>query len=280
VNGILGSLESEEGGLGDVVSGILDSVKTKEFSLDDLFGGMPEEDGEDLDSLVGSIFDEEVMDRSLAEDEELAEDESEAEEAAEEVAAEETSEEAAAEEDISEEVAAEEEASEEVAAAEEEDAAAAEVESEEAAAEEVDAAAAEDEEEFGGHFGLTENMKELTGTLVSALNLDLPETELEGVVTLFSDPSALREQMTDLFEKGAPGAEFLDSLANQQEALASLIDSLKDEDGEYSLSRIAEALKSAKEAEDGDGVVIEGEEISGEELSEYVEKFFSSLGQH
>jgi hypothetical protein len=184
----------------------------------------------------------------------------------------------AAEEDTSEEVAAEEEASEEVAAAEEEDAAAAEVESEEAAAEEVDAAAAEDEEEFGGHFGLTENLKELTGTLVSALNLDLSETELEGVVELFSDPSALKEQMTGLFEKGAPGAEFLDSLENQQEALASIIGSLKDEDGEYSLSRIAEALKSAKEAEDGDGVIIEGEEISREELSEYMEMFLSALG--
>ena len=46
---------------------------------------------------------------------------------------------------------------------------------------------------------------------------------------------------------------------------------------EYSLKEIAKALQSAEEAEDGNGIVIGGEEISGEELSEYVEEFLSDL---
>ena len=187
---------------------------------------MSEKDGEETESLAGSIFDEETMDRGLAED---------------------------AEED------------------EEKTADADEAESE------IDAEDA-DEAESGDSFELTkEDTKKLADAFVSGLDLDLSGDELAGFVDLLSDPGALKETVAGLFEKDAPGAEFLDSLGEQKEELASLIDSLKDEDGEYSLQEIAKALKSAEAAEDGKGIVIGGEEISGEELSEYVEEFLNDL---
>ena len=236
LSGIFGSLESEAGSLSDVVNEILGSFTSKDFSLDDLFGGLSEKDGEETESLAGSIFDEETKDRGLAED---------------------------AEE--------EEEKTADADEAEEESADADEAESE------IDAEDA-DEAESGDSFELTkEDPKKLADAFVSGLDLDLSGDELAGFVDLLSDPGALKETVAGLFEKDAPGAEFLDSLGEQKEELASLIDSLKDEDGEYSLLEIAKALKSAEAAEDGKGIVIGGEEISGEELSEYVEEFLNDL---
>ena len=246
LSGIFGSLESEAGSLSDVVNEILGSFTSKDFSLDDLFGGLSEKDGEETESLAGSIFDEETMDRGLAED------------------AEEEEEKTAGADEAEEESADADEAESEIDAA---DADEAEEESEDA-----------DEAESGDSFELTkEDPKKLADAFVSGLDLDLSGDELAGFVDLLSDPGALKETVAGLFEKDAPGAEFLDSLGEQKEELASLIDSLKDEDGEYSLQEIAKALKSAEAAEDGKGIVIGGEEISGEELSEYVEEFLNDL---
>ena len=225
LSGIFDSLESEGGSLSDAVNEILGSFTSKDFSLDDLFGGWSEEDGEDAESLAGSIFDEAAMDRGLTDE---AEPEIEA-------------------------------------------AAADEAESETEAAD-------ADEAESGDSLELMkEDLGKLADAFVSGLNLDLSGDELAGFVDLLSDPDAFKETVAGLFEKDGPGAEFLDSLGEQKEELASLIDSLKDEDGEYSLKEIAKALQSAEEAEDGNGIVIGGEEISGEELSEYVEEFLSDL---
>ena len=237
LGGILGPLESEESSLTDVVNEILGSFTSKDFSLDDLFGGLTEEDGEETESLAGSIFDEDAMDRGLADESEPEIEAADADESEPEVEA--------ADADESEP--------------------------------EIEAADA-DEAESGDSFNLTkEDLEELADAFVSGLDLDLSGDELAGFVDLLSDPGELKDTVAGLFEKDAPGAEFLDSLGEQKEELASLIDSLKDEDGEYSLQEIAKALKSAEEAEDGKGIIIGGEEISGEELSEYVEEFLNGL---
>jgi hypothetical protein len=246
LNGVLDALKSEESSIGDAVSGILSSLESEESSLGDVVNGILDSFRSkefSPDDVYGGMSEEADEDMGgligrIFSDDFMDSSLDEYEESAE-------YESEAAEESIEEEAAEEE----------------------------------EEEEESDEHAGfIGDHLKELTGAFISGLNLDLSQDEQEDAVELFSDSNTLKDLMADLFAKDAPGTEFLDSLSEQKEGLASLIDSLKDEDGGYSLGKIAKALKSATQAEDGEGVVIEGVEISNEELSEYVEMFFHSLG--
>lgn len=116
------------------------------------------------------------------------------------------------------------------------------------------------------------------GALAQGLGLgDLSQEDLAGLAGMLENPEALKEMLTGLFSKDGLGTSILDLLGSDDNAIGSVVKSLKGEDGTYDVDKIMESIGNVVEKDHS--IVINGTEISEEDIQSAVEKvmgFFMS----
>jgi hypothetical protein len=101
--------------------------------------------------------------------------------------------------------------------------------------------------------------------------------QVEAMVTeLASNPEEVTSLIGSLFKEGGIGAALLDMVGSTDETFAGIVDNMKDDSGEYSLDRMAEALDSIEVNDEG--VSIDGQEISQEEIEKSVNQLLEAFG--
>ena len=105
------------------------------------------------------------------------------------------------------------------------------------------------------------------------VTLDEVETMINGLV---SNPDEVTALVSSLFKEGGIGASVLDLVGSTDDTISGIVDSMKDDSGEYSLDRMAEAFGSVEVNDEG--ISIEGQEISAEEIENTVNQLLEAFG--
>ena len=101
--------------------------------------------------------------------------------------------------------------------------------------------------------------------------------EVEGMITeLVSNPDEVTALVSSLFKEGGIGASVLDLVGSTDDTISGIVDSMKDDSGEYSLDRMAEAFGSVEVNDEG--ISIDGQEISAEEIENTVNQLLEAFG--
>ena len=101
--------------------------------------------------------------------------------------------------------------------------------------------------------------------------------EVEGMITeLVSNPDEVTALVSSLFKEGGIGASVLDLVGSTGDTISGIVDSMKDDSGEYSLDRMAEAFGSVEVNDEG--ISIDGQEISAEEIENTVNQLLEAFG--
>lgn len=107
------------------------------------------------------------------------------------------------------------------------------------------------------------------------LGLDLSKGDLAGIVEALSDPET-SEMLSGLLAKDGPGTMILDLISSEDNAIGTVLGALKSEDGGYDIEKVIKSLEGAEEKEDS--IVIDGTEISAEEINEAITGVLGMLG--
>ena len=105
------------------------------------------------------------------------------------------------------------------------------------------------------------------------VTLDEVETMINGLV---SNPDEVTALVSSLFKEGGIGASVLDLVGSTDDTISGIVDSMKDDSGEYSLDRMAEAFGSVEVNDEG--ISIDGQEISAEEIENTVNQLLEAFG--
>ena len=105
------------------------------------------------------------------------------------------------------------------------------------------------------------------------VTMDEVETMINGLV---SNPDEVTALVSSLFKEGGIGASVLDLVGSTDDTISGVVDSMKDDSGEYSLDRMAEAFGSVEVNDEG--ISIEGQEISAEEIENTVNQLLEAFG--
>ena len=105
------------------------------------------------------------------------------------------------------------------------------------------------------------------------VTMDEVETMINGLV---SNPDEVTALVSSLFKEGGIGASVLDLVGSTDDTISGIVDSMKDDSGEYSLDRMAEAFGSVEVNDEG--ISIEGQEISAEEIENTVNQLLEAFG--
>ena len=122
---------------------------------------------------------------------------------------------------------------------------------------------------------LTDGSVDIKG-LLEGFGVKVSDEDIAAITSALSNPEALKEMVSGLFAKDGIGASILDMLGGKGGALGKVLDSLKGSDGGYDVDKLAKSLEGAEE-KDG-SVVINGTEITEEELSQAVTDVLGTLG--
>ena len=96
---------------------------------------------------------------------------------------------------------------------------------------------------------------------------DLSKEDLAGVIAVLKDPESLKGMLDGLFAKDGLGTTILDKLGSDDNAIGSVVKSLKGADGTYDVEKIEQIMESVGNAvENGSGIVINGTELSAEDI--------------
>ena len=127
-----------------------------------------------------------------------------------------------------------------------------------------------------GSLGLDDLAGQLTGgdgsldlgaLLQEAALGDLSKEDLAGVIAVLKDPESLKGMLDGLFAKDGLGTTILDKLGSDDNAIGSVVKSLKGADGTYDVEKIEQIMESVGNAvENGSGIVINGTELSAEDI--------------
>ena len=127
-----------------------------------------------------------------------------------------------------------------------------------------------------GSLGLDDLAGQLTGgdgsldlgaLLQKAALGDLSKEDLAGVIAALKDPESLKGMLDGLFAKDGLGTTILDKLGSDDNAIGSVVKSLKGADGTYDVEKIEQIMESVGNAvENGSGIVINGTELSAEDI--------------
>ena len=105
------------------------------------------------------------------------------------------------------------------------------------------------------------------------VTMDEVETMINGLV---SNPDEVTALVSSLFKEGGIGASVLDLVGSTDDTISGIVDSMKDDSGEYSLDRMAEAFGSVEVNDEG--ISIDGQEISAEEIENTVNQLLEAFG--
>ena len=105
------------------------------------------------------------------------------------------------------------------------------------------------------------------------VTMDEVETMINGLV---SNPDEVTALVSSLFKEGGIGASVLDLVGSTDDTISGIVDSMEDDSGEYSLDRMAEAFGSVEVNDEG--ISIEGQEISAEEIENTVNQLLEAFG--
>ena len=101
--------------------------------------------------------------------------------------------------------------------------------------------------------------------------------EVEGMITeLVSNPDEVTALVSSLFKEGGIGASVLDLVGSTGDTISGIVDSMKDDSGDYSLDRMTEAFGSVEVNDEG--ISINGQEISAEEIENTVNQLLEAFG--
>ena len=101
--------------------------------------------------------------------------------------------------------------------------------------------------------------------------------EVEGMITeLVSNPDEVTALVSSLFKEGGIGASVLDLVGSTGDTISGIVDSMKDDSGDYSLDRMTEAFGSVEVNDEG--ISIDGQEISAEEIENTVNQLLEAFG--
>lgn len=101
--------------------------------------------------------------------------------------------------------------------------------------------------------------------------------EVEGMITeLVSNPDEVTALVSSLFKEGGIGASVLDLVGSTGDTMSGIVDSMKDDSGDYSLDRMTEAFGSVEVNDEG--ISIDGQEISAEEIENTVNQLLEAFG--
>jgi hypothetical protein len=117
-----------------------------------------------------------------------------------------------------------------------------------------------------------ESVKELAG----ALGIEMSDEEAHDLVELANDPEAEDKLVAKLFAKGGICAAILDSIGSKGGAIGTVIESMKNEDGDYDVEKITTSMEEAEEKENS--IVINGTEITQDDLAAAIEDVMTMLG--
>ena len=120
-------------------------------------------------------------------------------------------------------------------------------------------------------------LEDAIGIVLGRIAGDGAEADLGTLVQMFSDPEALKDKLSDFFAKGGLGAMILDRIASRDGILATVVNSLKGEDGGYDVEKLMNSLENATQ-KDG-SLVIDGTEVPEEELEDAVAQALDVLDQ-
>ena len=120
-------------------------------------------------------------------------------------------------------------------------------------------------------------LEDAIGIVLGRIAGDGAEVDLGTLVKMFSDPEALKDKLSDFFAKGGLGAMILDRIASRDGILATVVNSLKGEDGGYDVEKLMNSLENATQ-KDG-SLVIDGTEVPEEELEDAVAQALDVLDQ-
>ena len=120
-------------------------------------------------------------------------------------------------------------------------------------------------------------LEDAIGIVLGRIAGDGAEADLGTLVQMFSDPEALKDRLSDFFAKGGLGAMILDRIASRDGILATVVNSLKGEDGGYDVEKLMNSLENATQ-KDG-SLVIDGTEVPEEELEDAVAQALDVLDQ-
>ena len=101
--------------------------------------------------------------------------------------------------------------------------------------------------------------------------------EVEGMITeLVSNPDEVTALVSSLFKEGGIGASVLDLVGSTGDTISGIVDSMKDDSGDYSLDRMTEAFGSVEVNDEG--ISIDGQEISAVEIENTVNQLLEAFG--
>ena len=120
-------------------------------------------------------------------------------------------------------------------------------------------------------------LEDAIGIVLGRIAGDGAEADLGTLVQMFSDPEALKDKLSVFFAKGGLGAMILDRIASRDGILATVVNSLKGEDGGYDVEKLMNSLENATQ-KDG-SLVIDGTEVPEEELEDAVAQALDVLDQ-
>ena len=101
--------------------------------------------------------------------------------------------------------------------------------------------------------------------------------EVEGMITeLVSNPDEVTALVSSLFKEGGIGASVLDLVGSTGDTISGIVDSMKDDSGDYSLDRMTEAFGSVEVNDEG--ISIDGQKISAEEIENTVNQLLEAFG--
>ena len=101
--------------------------------------------------------------------------------------------------------------------------------------------------------------------------------EVEGMINeLISNPDEVTALVSSLFKEGGIGASVLDLAGSTGDTISGIISSMKDDSGDYSLDRMAEAFGSVEVNDEG--ISIDGQKISAEEIENTVNQLLEAFG--
>jgi hypothetical protein len=101
--------------------------------------------------------------------------------------------------------------------------------------------------------------------------------DVEGMISeLASNPEEVTALIGSLFKEGGIGAILLDVIGSTGDTFSGIVNSMKDDSGEYSLDRMAETLETIEVNDEG--ISVDGQEISGEEIENSVTQLLGIFG--
>ena len=119
-----------------------------------------------------------------------------------------------------------------------------------------------------------ESLKGIAEAIGNEMGISLSEEDIAGITAALSDPETLNEMISGFFAEGGMLATILDAISSEDYAI--VIQSMKDPEGGYDYEKILKALEGAQETDNG--LLIDGTEISGEELAAVANEVMGMFG--